>query len=133
MFRIWTFSEIDFAEPLIPDTFIIGFLDSTILFLFCDLTSTLTCFEASTTNSLSQGVKYVSSAITSNLRVPVTFSPNNPPNFFIGTLQSPCDPIVPLYKRFTFSEQPSYRLDAIGEYEVGEKKVAYDGTLNDLY
>ena len=38
-----------------------------------------------------------------------------------------------LYKRFTFSEQPSYRLDAIGEYEVGEKKVAYDGTLNDLY
>ena len=38
-----------------------------------------------------------------------------------------------LYKRFTFSEQPSYRLDAIGEYEVGEKKVEYDGTLNDLY
>ena len=38
-----------------------------------------------------------------------------------------------LYKRFTFSERPSYRLDAIGEYEVGEKKVAYEGTLNDLY
>jgi DNA polymerase elongation subunit (family B) len=38
-----------------------------------------------------------------------------------------------LYKRFTFSEQPSYRLDAIGEYEIGEKKVEYDGTLNDLY
>jgi len=38
-----------------------------------------------------------------------------------------------LYKRFTFSEQPSYRLDAIGEFEVGEKKVEYDGTLNDLY
>jgi DNA polymerase elongation subunit (family B) len=38
-----------------------------------------------------------------------------------------------LYKRFTFSEQPSYRLDAIGEFEVGEKKVTYDGTLNDLY
>jgi DNA polymerase elongation subunit (family B) len=38
-----------------------------------------------------------------------------------------------LYKRFTFSEQPSYRLDAIGEFEVGEKKVAYEGTLNDLY
>ena len=38
-----------------------------------------------------------------------------------------------LYKRFTFSERPSYRLDAIGEYEVGEKKVEYEGTLNDLY
>ena len=38
-----------------------------------------------------------------------------------------------LYKRFTFSEQPSYRLDAIGNYEVGEKKVEYEGTLNDLY
>ena len=38
-----------------------------------------------------------------------------------------------LYKKYTFSQQPSYRLDAIGEYEVGEKKVEYDGTLNDLY
>ena len=38
-----------------------------------------------------------------------------------------------LYKRFTFSEKSSYRLDAIGEFEVGEKKIAYEGTLNDLY
>ncbi len=38
-----------------------------------------------------------------------------------------------LYKRFTFSERPSYRLDAISEYELGEKKVSYEGTLNDLY
>jgi len=38
-----------------------------------------------------------------------------------------------LYKKFTFSQRPSYRLDAIGDYEVGEKKVAYEGTLNDLY
>jgi len=38
-----------------------------------------------------------------------------------------------LYKKYTFSERSSYRLDAIGEYEVGEKKVAYEGTLNDLY
>ena len=40
---------------------------------------------------------------------------------------------LPLYKLFTFSQRPSYRLDAIGDYEVGEKKVAYEGTLNDLY
>ena len=38
-----------------------------------------------------------------------------------------------LYKRFTFNQKSSYRLDAIGEEEVGEKKVAYDGTLNELY
>ena len=38
-----------------------------------------------------------------------------------------------LYKKFTFSQRPSYRLDAIGDFEVGEKKVAYEGTLNDLY
>ena len=38
-----------------------------------------------------------------------------------------------LYRKYTFSERPSYRLDDICEYEVGEKKVAYEGTLNDLY
>ena len=38
-----------------------------------------------------------------------------------------------LYKKYTFSERSSYRLDAIAELEVGEKKVAYEGTLNDLY
>ena len=38
-----------------------------------------------------------------------------------------------LYKTFTFSQQSSYRLDYIGEVEVGEKKVEYEGTLNDLY
>ena len=38
-----------------------------------------------------------------------------------------------LYKKYTFSQRPSYRLDAIGEYEVGEKKISYEGTLNDLY
>ena len=29
--------------------------------------------------------------------------------------------------------QSSYRLDYIGEVEVGMKKVEYEGTLNDLY
>ena len=38
-----------------------------------------------------------------------------------------------LYKKYTFSQRPSYRLDAIGEYEVGDKKVEHEGTLNDLY
>ena len=40
---------------------------------------------------------------------------------------------LPLYKLFTFSQRSSYRLDAIGEFEVGETKVEYEGTLNDLY
>ena len=38
-----------------------------------------------------------------------------------------------LYKKFTFSQRSSYRLDYIGEVEVGDKKVEYEGTLNDLY
>ena len=38
-----------------------------------------------------------------------------------------------LYRKFTFSQRSSYRLDAIGEFEIGDKKVEYEGTLNDLY
>ena len=38
-----------------------------------------------------------------------------------------------LYKNFTFSSKPSYRLDDIGVSEVGTNKISYDGTLNDLY
>ncbi len=38
-----------------------------------------------------------------------------------------------LYKKYTFVDQSSYRLDSIGQYELGDKKVEYEGTLNDLY
>jgi DNA polymerase elongation subunit (family B) len=38
-----------------------------------------------------------------------------------------------LYRQFTFGQKSSYRLDYIGEIEVGMKKVDYEGTLNDLY
>ena len=38
-----------------------------------------------------------------------------------------------LYKNLTFSQRQSYRLDAIADFELGEKKIEYDGTLNDLY
>ena len=38
-----------------------------------------------------------------------------------------------LYRQFTFTQQSSYRLDHIGEIEVGMKKVEYTGTLDDLY
>ena len=38
-----------------------------------------------------------------------------------------------LYKLFTYSQKPSYRLDAIGQSEVGLGKIEYEGTLNDLY
>ena len=38
-----------------------------------------------------------------------------------------------LYKRFTFKQQASYRLDYIGEIEVGTKKISYEGSLDDLY
>ena len=38
-----------------------------------------------------------------------------------------------LYKKYNYEERHSYRLDAIGEIEVGENKVVYEGTLDDLY
>jgi DNA polymerase elongation subunit (family B) len=38
-----------------------------------------------------------------------------------------------LYRKYTYHEMHSYRLDAIGEYEIGEKKVPYEGTLDSLY
>ena len=38
-----------------------------------------------------------------------------------------------LYRKYTYEERHTYRLDAIGEIEVGEKKVAYEGTLDQLY
>lgn len=38
-----------------------------------------------------------------------------------------------LYRKFTFEERHSYSLDAIGEYELDERKTAYEGTLDQLY
>lgn len=37
-----------------------------------------------------------------------------------------------LYKKFTYTQQPNYRLDTIAKLELGEGKVQYDGTLDDL-
>ena len=38
-----------------------------------------------------------------------------------------------LYKLFTYTQQSSYRLDYIGQLEVGLGKIEYEGTLQDLY
>ena len=38
-----------------------------------------------------------------------------------------------LYKKHNTQQQHSYRLDFIGEIEVGETKTPYEGTLDDLY
>ena len=38
-----------------------------------------------------------------------------------------------LYRKYTYEERHSYRLDAIGEVEIGETKVPYEGTLDQLY
>lgn len=40
---------------------------------------------------------------------------------------------IVLYKKFTYSQKPSYRLDAIAKDEIGEGKVEYEGTLDQLY
>jgi len=38
-----------------------------------------------------------------------------------------------LYRKYTYHEMHSYALDAIGEYELGDRKLAYEGTLDQLY
>ena len=38
-----------------------------------------------------------------------------------------------LYRKYTYEERHSYRLDDIAEYELGEKKTPYEGTLDQLY
>jgi DNA polymerase elongation subunit (family B) len=38
-----------------------------------------------------------------------------------------------LYRKYTYEERHSYSLDAIGEYELNERKTVYEGTLDQLY
>jgi DNA polymerase elongation subunit (family B) len=38
-----------------------------------------------------------------------------------------------LYRKYTYEERHSYSLDAIGEYELNERKTPYEGTLDQLY
>ena len=38
-----------------------------------------------------------------------------------------------LYKKYNYEGRHSYKLDTIGEMEVGENKTAYEGTLDQLY
>lgn len=38
-----------------------------------------------------------------------------------------------IYKKFTYTELPNYRLDTVGRKELGMGKVSYDGSLDELY
>lgn len=38
-----------------------------------------------------------------------------------------------IYKQYNYEERHSYALNAIAEIELGETKIAYEGTLDDLY
>ena len=38
-----------------------------------------------------------------------------------------------LYRKYTYEERHTYRLDAIAEYELGQRKTQYEGTLDQLY
>ena len=38
-----------------------------------------------------------------------------------------------LYRKYTYEERHSYSLDAIAEYELDERKLQYEGTLDQLY
>ena len=38
-----------------------------------------------------------------------------------------------LYRKYTYEERHSYSLDAIADYELGESKTVFEGTLDQLY
>jgi len=40
---------------------------------------------------------------------------------------------IKLYKNFTYTELPNYRLDTVGKTELGKGKIEYDGDLDDLF
>lgn len=44
-----------------------------------------------------------------------------------------CLDYLALYKKFTFTDEPTYRLDAIGQKEVNIGKIEYEGNLDDLF
>lgn len=48
----------------------------------------------------------------------------------IGRMHIDC---LDLYRKYTYEERHSYRLDAIAEHELGDHKIAYEGTLDQLY
>lgn len=44
-----------------------------------------------------------------------------------------CMDYLDLYKKFTYSEQSSYKLEAIAKLELGRGKIQHEGSLDDLY
>ena len=40
---------------------------------------------------------------------------------------------IKLYKNFTYTELPNYRLDTVAKKEIGKGKIEYDGDLNQLF
>ena len=38
-----------------------------------------------------------------------------------------------LHKKYSWKDEPSWKLDAIGEKYTGLNKIEYDGTLDDLF
>ena len=51
----------------------------------------------------------------------------------IAVIGVSCLDYLSLYKLFTYTELSSTDLNFVGEHEVGQKKVEYSGTLNELF
>ena len=67
---------------------------------------------------------------TPKLRMAESFGNQVPTYDLIGRIHMD---YLNLYKKHTYQELPSYKLDYIGEKEVNQKKVEYNGTLDSLY
>ena len=44
-----------------------------------------------------------------------------------------CLDYLSLYKKFNYTELPNYRLDTVGQLEIGKGKIEYQGSLDDLF
>ena len=54
-------------------------------------------------------------------------------NMFIEILGIESLDYMRLHKKYSWKDEPSWKLDAIGEKYAGVNKIEYDGNLNDLY
>lgn len=55
------------------------------------------------------------------------------PDMYVNIVGVESLDFIRLHKKYSWKDEPSYKLDAIGEKYVGVNKIEYDGTLDDLF
>lgn len=63
----------------------------------------------------------------------IAFSENYAGEYSVKIAGVNCMDYMILYKKFTYNEEASYKLEAIAQKELGKGKIEYNGSLDDLY